>query len=79
MKRLALALALLGAMTSEAAAQGGPRVEPPAGGLIGPTLGGSVDSSLPPSVPAQTGTPDLVVDLSVPRVSITSAFQGESI
>jgi len=79
MKRLALALALLGAMTSEVAAQGGPRVEPPAGGLIGPTLGGSVDSSLPPSVPAQTGTPDLVVDLSVPRVSITSAFQGESI
>src|SRR5262249_40322067 len=79
MKRLALALALLGAMTSEVAAQGGPRVEPPAGGLIGPTLGGSVDSSLPPSVPAQAATPDLVVDLSVPRVSITSAFQGESI
>src|SRR5262249_57664519 len=25
------------------------------------------------------GTPELVVDLSVPRVSITSAFQGESI
>jgi uncharacterized protein (TIGR02186 family) len=42
-------------------------------------LGGAADSSLPPSVPAQSATPDLVVDLSVPRVSITSAFQGESI
>ena len=30
-------------------------------------------------MPAQSATPDLVVDLSVARVSITSAFQGENI
>ena len=47
----------------------GPRVEPPPSGLPGP----------PPSVPAGSATPDLVVDLSRARVSITSAFQGESI
>jgi uncharacterized protein (TIGR02186 family) len=34
---------------------------------------------MPPSVPAQSSTPELVVDLSLARVSITSAFQGESI
>lgn len=72
-----LALAVAIALGSGAAAQG-PRVEPPAGGLAGPTLGGPVDSTAP-SAPAETPTPDLVVDLSLPRVSITSAFQGESI
>jgi uncharacterized protein (TIGR02186 family) len=76
--RLPVALGLAAVLAGGAAAQG-PRVEPPAGGLVGPTLGGAADSSLPPSVPAQSATPDLVVDLSVPRVSITSAFQGESI
>ena len=33
----------------------------------------------PPSVPTEPTTPDLIVDLSLARVSITSAFQGESI
>ena len=72
-----LAVALF--LASSAAAQG-PRVEPPpAGALIGPTIGGPVDSTVPPSVPTEAPTPDLVVDLSLARVSITSAFQGESI
>jgi len=52
---------------------------PPAGALVGPSLGGPVDSTVPPSVPSEPSTPDLVVDLSRARVSITSAFQGESI
>jgi uncharacterized protein (TIGR02186 family) len=77
--RLAALLGLSALLWGSAAAQGPPRIEPPAGALIGPTLGGSVDPAVPPSVPAQAATPDLVVDLSVPRVSITSAFQGESI
>ena len=47
--------------------------------LVGPTLGGPADPSVPHSVPDAPTTPDLIVDLSVPRVSITSAFQGESI
>lgn len=34
---------------------------------------------LPPSVPAAPRVPDLVMDLSQARVSITSAFQGENI
>ena len=34
---------------------------------------------MPPSVPKETLTPELIVDLSLARVSITSAFQGESI
>jgi uncharacterized protein (TIGR02186 family) len=77
--RLVLSLAIALLLASNAAAQG-PRIEPPpAGGLVGPTLGGPVDSTVPPSVPAGTSTPDLVVDLSLARVSITSAFQGETI
>jgi uncharacterized protein (TIGR02186 family) len=44
-----------------------------------PTLGAPADSSLPPSVPDATAKPELIVDLSSPRVSITSAFQGESL
>ena len=78
MTRLALALAVAFVLASGAAAQS-PRVEPPAGSLVGPTLGGPADSGMPPSVPAQSSTPELVVDLSLARVSITSAFQGESI
>lgn len=73
---LALLLALI---AGDGLAQGAPRVEPPAGALVGPTLGTPADPVVPPSVPAAGTTPDLVVDLSVPRVSITSAFQGESI
>jgi len=65
--RRALAVALACLLASHAAAQG-PRIEPPAGGLVGPTLGGPVDSSVPPSVPAESSTPDLVVDLSRARV-----------
>lgn len=76
--RLALALTAALLAASSALAQG-PRVEPPGGGLVGPSLGGPVDSTVPPSVPAAPSTPDLVVDLSRARVSITSAFQGESI
>jgi uncharacterized protein (TIGR02186 family) len=59
----------------------GPRIEPPAGGIFGPLPGSgqSTDPSAPPSVPNQFETPELIVDLSRPRVSITSAFQGESI
>jgi uncharacterized protein (TIGR02186 family) len=55
------------------------RVEQAPGSLVGPTLGGPADSSLPPSVPTSPGMPELIVDLSQPRVSITSAFQGESL
>ena len=47
--------------------------------LPAPTLGGPADSSLPPSVPDAPAKPELIVDLSSPRVSITSAFQGESL
>lgn len=59
----------------------GPRIEPPAGGIFGPLPGTTqpADPGAPPSVPNQFETPDLIVDLSRPRVSITSAFQGESI
>jgi uncharacterized protein (TIGR02186 family) len=77
--RLAIMLGVSALLWGSAAAQGPPRIEPPAGALVGPTLGGSVDPTVPPSVPSLAATPDLVVDLSVPRVSITSAFQGESI
>ena len=79
MTRLVSVLAIALLLASSAWAQG-PRVEPPpAGALIGPSIGGPVDSTVPPSVPAEPPTPDLVVDLSLARVSITSAFQGESI
>jgi len=63
-----LVMALLWA--SAASAQ---RAEPPTGSLPGDPRG------LPPSVPAAPATPDLIVDLSQPRVSITSAFQGETL
>jgi len=77
--RLGAALAIALLFAANAWAQS-PRVEtPPAGALVGPTIGGPVDSSVPPSVPIEPPTPDLVVDLSLARVSITSAFQGESI
>lgn len=80
MRRLAVLLAvLLAALPLLVAAQAlAQRVEPPAGSLP-PNLGGPPDSSAPPSVPAESTTPELIVDLSLARVSITSAFQGESI
>ena len=65
MRRWLIVAAASLALACAAEAQG-PRVEPPAG-------------SLPPSVPSVPATPDLVVDLSQARVSITSAFQGENI
>ncbi|MFZ5780860.1 MAG: TIGR02186 family protein [Pseudomonadota bacterium] len=67
------------AVLSGAAHAQGPRVEPPPGTLGPPSLGGPVDPTVPPSVPSEDTTPELIVDLSRPRVSITSAFQGESI
>lgn len=79
MSRLAALLLLLAALPLAVAAPAlAQRVEPPAGSLP-PNLGGPPDSSAPPSVPAESTTPELIVDLSLARVSITSAFQGESI
>jgi uncharacterized protein (TIGR02186 family) len=74
--RRLLALLVLGlALAGPATAQ---RVEPP-GSLPGPTLGGSPEPGTPPSVPNASAMPDLIMDLSHPRVSITSAFQGETL
>lgn len=71
---LVLLLALLAPVMASAQ-----RTEPPPGSLTGPTFGAAPDATLPPSVPTGLGMPDLIVDLSQPRVSITSAFQGESL
>jgi uncharacterized protein (TIGR02186 family) len=70
MKRLLPAL-LAGFVLATAATAQGPRSEPP--------FGGPVDATVPPSVPDTTVTPNLLLDLSQARVSITSAFHGESI
>ena len=91
-RRLLLCLLAGLAMAGPAAAQRGPAgpqaAPPPAippamspGPMIPPQSlpGGRGDPGAPPSVPSESGTPDLIVDLSVPRVSITSAFQGESL
>lgn len=81
MKRLAaVALAMLAgfALAQSSVAQS-PRIEPPAGPIFGPLPGAPVDPTVPPSVPSRDTTPELIVDLSRPRVSITSAFQGESL
>jgi uncharacterized protein (TIGR02186 family) len=77
----AMAALLIGIVLATPLAAQGPRIEPPAGGIFGPLPGSgqSTDPSAPPSVPNQFETPELIVDLSRPRVSITSAFQGESI
>jgi uncharacterized protein (TIGR02186 family) len=71
MRWLLVVLALLAAPPAWAQ-----RIEPVPGR---PPLGAPPDSSLPPSVPSAPGMPELIVDLSQPRVSITSAFQGESL
>jgi uncharacterized protein (TIGR02186 family) len=73
---LPIALLAAGVVLGPAAAQ---RVEPPPGSAGAQTFGGPPDSSLPPSIPSGPAMPDLIVDLSQPRVSITSAFQGESL
>jgi len=76
-----IAALLIGILLAMPLAAQGPRIEPPAGGIFGPLSGSgqATDPSMPPSVPNQFETPELIVDLSRPRVSITSAFQGESI
>ncbi|MBM3646990.1 MAG: hypothetical protein FJX11_04280 [Alphaproteobacteria bacterium] len=73
---LVLAVACL--LSAGMAPAQGPRVEPPAGGLR-QLPSGQTDPSTPPSVPAEPSTPELIVDLSRARVSITSAFHGESL
>lgn len=70
----ALLIALPAALAAPVFAQ---RVESPPAAL--PPMGGPPDGSAPPSVPTEPTTPELIVDLSLARVSITSAFQGESI
>lgn len=75
--RLAVLVAALLVATTAAAQS--PRIEPAPGALPAPNIGGSPDVGTPPSVPAEPTTPELIVDLSLARVSITSAFQGESI
>jgi len=75
--RLAAAIAAF-AVATTAAAQS-PRIEPAPGALPVPNVGGPPDAGTPPSVPVEPTTPELIVDLSRARVSITSAFQGESI
>lgn len=80
MSRIAAFLALLAGLVLAAAASAqSPRIEPPGTGLPAPGLGGPPDAGAPPSVPVDSTTPELIVDLSRARVSITSAFQGESI
>lgn len=79
-----LALALLLACLAGAALAQGPRLDPPRveplGPLGTPGLGTPpTDPAAPPSVPTETVTPDLVVDLSLARVSITTGFQGDNI
>jgi uncharacterized protein (TIGR02186 family) len=64
----ALAFCALCGGVAPAHAQG-PRNDERPGGLSG----------LPPSVPSLQAAPDLIVDLSQPRVAITEAFQGEKI
>jgi len=80
MKRLSGIIALLLSLVAATAASA-QRVEPPRSGpaLPAPGLGGPPDSSVPPSVPSAPTVPELIVDLSQARVSITSAFQGESL
>ena len=77
----AIAALLTGLLVATPLAAQGPRIEPPAGGIFGPLPGSgqSTDPTAPPSVPHRFETPELIVDLSRPRVSITSAFQGDDI
>ncbi len=82
MKALMLGLACLLALAVEAGAQvpsAAPPV-PPRGGLLpAPPLAGQPVPAEPSAVPGDSGPPTLIVDLSSARVSITSAFQGESL
>ena len=76
-RRLALWVLLAALPAAFASPVFAQRVEPPPANL--PPMGGPPDASVPPSVPTEPTTPELIVDLSLARVSITSAFQGESI
>ncbi len=69
---------LAGVLLASTALAQGPGPESPGAGPF-PGLGGPVDSTVPPSVPDTSLTPNLILDLSEARVSITSAFHGESI
>ena len=72
---LVVGLAVAGPASAQA-----PFPEAPGAALPAPGLGGPTDAGAPPSVPVTPpAPPDLVVDLSLARVSITSAFQGENI
>lgn len=77
LRGLAALVAVL-AVAADVSAQS-PRIEPAPGALPAPNVGGPPDAGTPPSVPTEPTTPELIVDLSRARVSITSAFQGESI
>ena len=88
---LALLVLVVGLAAGLSASAQGPRVDaprgdpprtapPPAGAVpFGPFPVAPADPNAPPSVPNRDATPELIVDLSRPRVSITSAFQGESL
>lgn len=78
-RTFAASLGAAAALVAMPAGAQGPRVEPPAGSMFGPSLGGREDPTVPPSVPSQFETPDLIVDFSLARVSITSAFHGGGI
>ncbi|HEY2873326.1 MAG TPA: TIGR02186 family protein [Reyranella sp.] len=76
MRSLLLLIALALGAPALIAPTWGQRIDQP---LPSPSLGAPADSSLPPSVPNTPAMQELIVDLSSPRVSITSAFQGESL
>jgi len=79
--RPVVVLLTLGMAFASAAKAQAPLSEPSIPPLPAPPLGSPAESgSAPPSVPdVAPAPPDLVVDLSLARVSITSAFQGETI
>jgi uncharacterized protein (TIGR02186 family) len=74
-RRLLVLLVLGLSLAASAQAQ---RLEPP-GNLPGPTIGATPNDGVPPSVPIAPAMPDLIMDVSEARVSITSAFQGEKL
>ncbi|SKA10710.1 conserved hypothetical protein [Enhydrobacter aerosaccus] len=56
-----------------------PPVSPRGGLLPAPPLAGQAPPAEPSASSDPLGPPNLIMDLSAPRVSITSAFQGESL
>jgi len=55
------------APAGDAGCRAGPRIEPPAGAIFGPCRACQGDPTVPPSVPREMATPELIVDLSVAR------------